>query len=41
MPNVAMLASEDLLLGALRDVFEVLQTRLQGESSLDELDAFL
>ncbi len=41
MPNVAMLSSEDLLLSALKDVFEVLQARLQGDSSLDELDAFL
>lgn len=41
LPSVALLTSQDLLLSALRDVFELLQARLLGQSSLDELDQLL
>jgi len=41
LPGVALLSSEDLLLSALGDVFELLQARLLSETSLDELEQFL
>jgi len=41
LPSVALLSSENLFLSALSDVFQLLQARLQSETSLDELDLFL
>jgi hypothetical protein len=36
-----MFSSEDVLLSAFTDVFQLLQTRLASEASLDELELFL